>query len=75
MGESSLWLELIKQGGFAAVAALAFWFAMKKDRQVTLLYDRLEAKSEKYLEQHNELAKELNETITALTDALEVEVE
>ena len=67
-------LELLKQGGFAAVAALAIWFAVRKDRQCTQLYDRLERKSEKYLEQHLKLERELNETITALSDALDVEV-
>ena len=71
----NLIFELLKQGGFAAVAALAFWFAMKKDRQVTVLYDRLEAKSEKYLEQHLKLEGELNETVSALVDALEMEVD
>jgi hypothetical protein len=39
-----------------------------------LLYDRLEKKSEKYLEQHLKLERELNDTITALSDALDVEV-
>ena len=69
-----LLLELLKQGGFAAVAGLSIWWAIRKDRQVISLYDRLERKSEKYLEQHNKLAKELNDTISALADALEVEV-
>ena len=82
----NIFLEIIKQGGFAAVAVLAFWLAYKKDKQVITiqkekdeivakLYDRLEAKSEKYLEQHNVLARELNDTVSALADALELEVD
>jgi len=70
----SVLFELLKQGGFAAVAALAVWFAMKKDKLCSQLYDRLEKKSEKYLEQHLKLERELNETISALSDAMGVEV-
>lgn len=67
--------DLLKQGAFAATAAIAFWIAWRKDRQVTALYDRLEAKSEKYLEQYNRLAVELNDTIAALADSIETGVE
>lgn len=68
-------LELAKQGGFAIVAALAIWFAIRKDKQATTLYDRLEAKSEKYVEKYSALSKELNETVAALADALDMEIE
>lgn len=67
----SLLQEILKQSGFAIVAAIAFWFAMRKDRQCTMLYDRLEQKSDKYLEQNVRLQKELNETISALVKELE----
>jgi len=66
-------VELLKQGGLAAVAVIAIYVALKKDKQVTSLYDRLEAKSEKYLEQHLRLEKELKETISALGNALKME--
>jgi hypothetical protein len=68
-------LELAKQGGFAIVAALAIWFAIRKDKQASTLYDRLEAKSEKYVEKYSALSKELNDTVAALADALDMEVE
>jgi len=70
-----LLLGLVKQGVFAVVAALAFWFAWRKDKQVAALYDRLEKKSEKYVEKYSELAKELNDTTTALAKALDIEVD
>jgi len=95
MSETSILLELIKQGGFAVVAAFALWFAIKKDRQVTSLgetkdtlialivkekdgqisklYDRLDAKSEKHTSQYLKLSKELSETVSALTEAFETE--
>ena len=65
----------VKQGGFGLIAAIALWVAITKDKQVAALYDRLEAKSEKYLEQHLQLEKELKETVGALADALEMEDE
>jgi len=68
-------IEIAKQGGFAFVAALAIWFALKKDRQVSQLYDRLERKSEKYVEKYQALSRELNDTVAALADALDLEVE
>lgn len=63
-------LEVLRQTGLAGVATLSIWFAVRKDRQVTRLYDRLEAKTDKYIEKYTALSVELNETIDALTDAL-----
>jgi hypothetical protein len=74
--------ELIRQGGFAAVAGLTIWLLIRKDRQVAAkdeqiagLYDRLEAKSERYVQKYTQLSTELNQTVGALADALELEVE
>jgi len=63
-------LEILRQTGLAGIAVIAIWFAIRKDRQVTRLYDRLEAKTEKYLAKYTSLSTELNETIAALTDAV-----
>lgn len=72
--------ELIRQGGFAVVAGIALWLLLKKDRQVAAkdeqiagLYDRLEAKSERYVQKYTQLSTELNQTVGALADALELE--
>lgn len=53
------------------MAGVALWAAWKKDRLCCLLYDRLERKSEKFLEQLLALERELNETIAALVEAIE----
>ena len=66
-------LEILKQTGLAGLAAIMTWLWIRKDRQVTRLYDRLEAKTEKYSEKYSALSTELNETVAALTDALEEE--
>lgn len=71
----SFFIEILKQGGLATIAVVAIIFAVRKDRQCTQLYDRLERKSEKYLEQNLKLERELNETISALAEALEMEVD
>jgi hypothetical protein len=71
----SILIEIAKQGGFAFIAAVSLWFALKKDRQVSQLYDRLERKSEKYVEKYTDLSRELNDTVSALADALDLEVE
>lgn len=63
--------ELLKQGGLALVAGIAMFVAWRKDRLCCALYDRLERKSEKFLEQLLALERELNETIAALVDAIE----
>ncbi len=68
-------LEILRQTGLAGIAAIAIWFAIRKDKQVTRLYDRLEAKTEKYLEKYTTLSTELNETVSALTDALNLDPE
>lgn len=68
-------IEIAKQGGFAFIAAASLWFALKKDRQVSQLYDRLERKSEKYVEKYQSLSRELNDTVSALADALDLDVE
>jgi len=64
-------VELLKQGGLAVIAGVALFFAWRKDRLCCLLYDRLERKSEKFLEQLLDLERELNETIAALVEAIE----
>lgn len=68
-------LEILRQTGLAGVAIIAIWFAIRKDRQVTRLYDRLEAKTEKYSEKYSALSAELNETVGALTEALNLDEE
>jgi|GEM_PF-4427456 len=67
-------LEICKQAGLAGIAIVAIWFWIRKDRQVTRLYDRLEAKAEKYLEKYVALSTELNDTIATLTDTLDLEL-
>jgi len=64
-------LELLRQGGLTLVAGIAMFVAWRKDRLCCALYDRLERKSEKFLEQLLALERELNETIAALVDAIE----
>jgi len=66
-------LEILKQTGLAGLAAIMTWLWIRKDRQVTRLYDRLEAKTEKYSEKYSALSAELNETVAALTDALNLD--
>lgn len=67
----SLLLKILEQGGFAVVAVLAIYFAMRKDKQVSSLYERLEAKSEKYVEKYAKLSSELEKTISVLVETLE----
>ena len=68
----SILLEVVKQGGFAALAVVCFLFALKKDKQVSQLYDRLEEKSEKFYTKYAEITAELNRTITTLAEVLNV---
>jgi len=68
-------LEILKQAGLAGLAAIMTWLWIRKDRQVTRLYDRLEAKTEKYSEKYSALSAELNETVGALTEALNLDEE
>lgn len=68
-------LEILRQTGLAGIAIIAIWFAIRKDKQVTRLYDRLEAKTEKYSEKYSALSTELNETVGALTEALNLDEE
>lgn len=64
-------LEIAKQGVLGLVAVLAVIIAFKKDKQVSALHDRLEAKSDKMADKYYTLATELKETMQALTDSLE----
>lgn len=68
----SILLEVVKQGGFAALAVVCFSFALKKDKQVAQLYDRLEEKSEKFYQKYAEVTAELNKTITTLAEVLNI---
>lgn len=79
-------LEALKQTGLAFLAVVAILWAFRKDKEARLaraekdkqiisLYDRLEAKSETYVEKYMSLSKELNDTVASLADALDVEVD
>lgn len=68
-----LLFELMRQGGFAFVAGIAIWFAWRKDKQNEKLYSRLEWKTDKYVEQYSKLTNELNQTLSALADSIEIE--
>lgn len=69
----NLLLKILEQGGFAVVAIIAIWFAIKKDRQASSLYERLEAKSEKYVQKYAKLSSELEKTISVWIETLEKE--
>ena len=71
----ALLIELAKQGVLAVVTAVAVWFALRKDRQVSALYDRLAEKSETYLQAFADLNREMCATVNALADALDLEVD
>lgn len=69
--------EVLKQGGFAAVAALVTLLYFRREKEcenyrilVGQLYERLEKKSEKYLDQTIRLGNSLNQTIKELTEEL-----
>lgn len=79
-------LEILRETGLAGISIIAIWFAIKKDKQATDvnyrsnkqtagLYDRLEAKTEKYLLKYTLLSTELNQTLAALTDALDLDID
>jgi hypothetical protein len=70
-------LEILKQGGFAAVAALITLLYFRKEKEcenyratIHQLYDRLEKKSEKYLDQTIRLGHQVSKAITALTEEI-----
>ena len=65
--------EFASQGLMGVVAILAIIIAVRKDKQVSALYDRLEQKSEKAADKYHTLANEMNDTLRALTDAIEPE--
>lgn len=71
MDVASILAEIAGQGLLGIMAALSIIAAIRKDKQVTALYDRLEQKSEKLAEKYSALAEEMNETLRALTDAIE----
>jgi hypothetical protein len=71
MDPMELMIEIAKQGLLGVVAVVAMMIASRKDKQVTALYDRLERKSDKAAEKYHELSTEMNETLKALTDAIE----
>lgn len=67
----SFLMEIVKQGGFAALSVVCFLFALQKDKQVAALYDRLEEKSEKFYQKYAEITAELNNTISALAEVMD----
>lgn len=52
-------LEILRQTGLAGVAVVAVWFAVRKDRQVTAVYDRMEYKSDRFMKKFYKLSTEL----------------
>ena len=63
--------QFASHGPIGLIAALALWAYFKKDRQVSTLYRRLEAKGEKMVERYHLLGTETVETLKALVDSLE----
>jgi hypothetical protein len=69
--------EILKQGGFAAVAALITLLYFRKEKEcesyrtlIGQLYERLEKKSEKYLDQTLRLGHQTTNAIAALTEEI-----
>lgn len=57
-------------GPMGLVAAVALWWAWKKDRQVSALTRRLIEKSEKDGDKYHQFALEATNTMKALTSAV-----
>lgn len=63
--------QFASHGPIGLVAALALWAYFRKDKQVDMLYRRLECKGEQMVERYHLLGTETVETLKTLIDSLE----